>query len=302
MECAQLSREAGEALAGTAVADTDTWVLVEHEGEWAPKLLKSPGLPAPLRDWLERVEHDVPRSRVQLIRRPVAGADAGAREEVTCYIASSRPEASWLLAFGARRVEDLVAIDVARVVTTGEHPDARPCARPLYLVCTHGKRDRCCAREGPPVYAALARVAPGDVWQTTHLGGHRFAATALCLPHGVSYGRLVADDAAPLAGAHGAGRFFRLDRVRGRTAYDAPSQAAEVAVRAALRCDGVDDLARVAVEELASERWRVRFRRRDGARASAVVESRASGASRPASCGADPEVVHDLVVCDLETL
>ena len=40
------------------------------------------------------------------------------------------------------------------------------------------------------VTAALARVFPDEVWECTHLGGHRFAPTALVLPTGYSYGRL----------------------------------------------------------------------------------------------------------------
>ena len=47
---------------------------------------------------------------------------------------------------------------------------------PLYLVCTHGKRNVCCARLGGPLAQALAARHPGQVWETTHVGGHRFAA------------------------------------------------------------------------------------------------------------------------------
>ena len=60
------------------------------------------------------------------------------------------------------------------------------------LVCTHGRRDRCCGSLG----TALAQELAGDdrplgdgvrVWRTSHTGGHRFAATAIVLPHGTAW-------------------------------------------------------------------------------------------------------------------
>ncbi|MGD0982462.1 MAG: sucrase ferredoxin [Acidimicrobiales bacterium] len=60
------------------------------------------------------------------------------------------------------------------------------------LVCTHGRRDRCCGSLG----TALAQELLADptqlgehvrVWRTSHTGGHRFAATALVLPQGTAW-------------------------------------------------------------------------------------------------------------------
>ena len=49
-------------------------------------------------------------------------------------------------------------------------------AGPIVLVCAHGRRDACCARLGPPLFDALAPHCPPDaLWQSSHLGGHRFA-------------------------------------------------------------------------------------------------------------------------------
>lgn len=60
------------------------------------------------------------------------------------------------------------------------------------LVCTHGRRDRCCGSLG----TALAQELLGDarplgqdvrVWRTSHTGGHRFAPTAVVLPQGTAW-------------------------------------------------------------------------------------------------------------------
>jgi hypothetical protein len=60
------------------------------------------------------------------------------------------------------------------------------------LVCTHGRRDRCCGSLGTSL--ALQLVAnPGRlgadtrVGRTSHTGGHRFAPTALVFPEGTAW-------------------------------------------------------------------------------------------------------------------
>ena len=58
----------------------------------------------------------------------------------------------------------------------------------LYLVCTNGNRDKCCAKFGQPVYEQVARDVGESAWQTTHIGGHRFAATIMLLPTGDMFG------------------------------------------------------------------------------------------------------------------
>ncbi len=58
-----------------------------------------------------------------------------------------------------------------------------PMTSPLLLVCAHGRRDACCAKLGTPVYESLSpHVDPGLLWQSSHHGGHRFAANVLVAP------------------------------------------------------------------------------------------------------------------------
>ena len=61
------------------------------------------------------------------------------------------------------------------------------------LVCTHGRRDRCCGSFGTDLWQHLAgRDLGPDValWRTSHTGGHRYAATMLVLPEGTAWGFL----------------------------------------------------------------------------------------------------------------
>jgi hypothetical protein len=83
-------------------------------------------------------------------------------------------------------------------------------SRPLLLVCTDGRHDRCCAMRGRALYEALARAhrregSRIDLLESSHLGGHRFAATCLALPAGRHYGRLGPEHAGPLLRAVASG-------------------------------------------------------------------------------------------------
>jgi hypothetical protein len=113
-----------------------------------------------------------------------------------------------------------------------------------YLVCTNGARDPCCAIRGPAVAQALERVRPGQVYECSHLGGHRFAANVLVLPDGLCFGRLDARSAPALAGELEAGR-LPLEHLRGRTGLGAEEQAAEILIRRELGLTRLDDLRHV---------------------------------------------------------
>lgn len=99
-------------------------------------------------------------------------------------------------------------------------------------VCVHGKHDACCAKLGQGLAGALRAASDRsrlEVVETTHLGGHRFAATALHLVRGGParmYGQLSADDAGTLLDHLNSGAVW-LDRYRGRCDLGPAGQLAE---------------------------------------------------------------------------
>lgn len=217
MRCAEISLAAGEPLAGTAVAETTRFVVLEHDAPWGPLGVEDSGLPEPVVALLSGLARS---ARVQLVRR--RGGDPGLK----VYFA----DPTGLHARTLERLEDLLALDLDGWLRGGVAP-GEPVHEPLYLVCVHGKRDRCCALQGLPVYKALSERVGDRALETTHLGGHRFAATLLVLPHGVCYGRVEASDVPALIDASERGAWFDLTRARGRCAYAAEAQAAEIALR-----------------------------------------------------------------------
>ena len=85
----------------------------------------------------------------------------------------------WLVP--AADVPSALAALVAGTEPTGEATEAPA----EVLVCGHGTRDRCCGGAGTRLMVeARAALAGVRVRRTSHLGGHRFAPTALTLPDG----------------------------------------------------------------------------------------------------------------------
>lgn len=227
--CAEQSLAAGESLAGTAVNSTDRWIVLEYERPWAAKAFEDSELPPAVKQRLVELVAAVPRARIQLIRRP--GCEPTGRP--ACFLGYSGASEPHLRKLPIEGYDDLLDIDLMGWARGEQDLAQYDHGQPLYLVCVHGKRDRCCARLGMPLFQRLAALSPDDTWQTSHLGGHRFAATMLSLPDGLCYGRLQPEEADDLLKAHRAGEAYRPERMRGRTCFDAQVQTAEVLARSA---------------------------------------------------------------------
>ncbi len=171
--CSASSRDDEEPLAGTAPTDT-AWLLVEHAGAWGRNALAQSRLPTAVKDHLDGLTG----VRVQLIRRHGGESGPGVRVFRAVAHEAGFSVTSTVLA----SVDDLVVLDLER--------DLSPYEGGLWLVCTNGRRDRCCTETGRPITAALAARWPEETWETTHLGGHRFSGTLLALPSGHTLGRL----------------------------------------------------------------------------------------------------------------
>nr|WP_238357098.1 sucrase ferredoxin [Kribbella italica] len=103
---------------------------------------------------------------------------------------------------------------------------------PIYLVCTHGRHDACCAVRGRPAAAALTAAYPDRTWECSHIGGDRFAANLVFLPHSLFYGHVPTDQAVALAQSYNEGTITPT-YYRGSGAHPPPVQAAQHFARTA---------------------------------------------------------------------
>lgn len=270
--CAALARALDEPLPGTAPVSA-RWVAVEHRGTWPTDILRHRD--DAVRAFLVRAE--AAGWRPLLVRRPGRRPTDGPTRVFLTDTAPSSPRTT------ALRLDDPAVLADLALPGPGEPLPGETVAEPMLLVCTHGRRDRCCAVDGRALARAVAAVGGVDVWECTHLGGHRFAPTALVLPTGYVYGRL---DGAGAVAAHKAALTGEVEPAlcRGRSTWSGPGQVAELAVRdatglrdaGALRVlgsepDGDDEVVRVAAAD--GRRW-------------AVTVRPTSCPARPVSCGA----------------
>ncbi|MET8868472.1 sucrase ferredoxin [Nonomuraea sp. NPDC004580] len=208
----------------SATVGARLWLLVEYTGTW-PSRLENFELPQEISELVRRaLERGI---RPQLIRRP--GRRTRQREQgirvLVGYAAGERP---WL-ASGVIAGPDDLDLDA---LVAGVVPES--CIledEPVFLVCTHAKRNACCARIGLPLARSLAEKLPDRVWETSHVGGDRYAANLVCLPHGIFYGSMSQAAALAAANAYRSGEVI-LDRFRGRAGIPEPLQAVEHFARA----------------------------------------------------------------------
>lgn len=274
-DCTGVSSLLDEPLLGTA-PHAHAWLLIVHPGPWsstAPHGLLDPVIA----DELERrcQQH---RVRMVAIRRATHARDAGPH---ICYVACGRPGRTWIERVELTGPKDLLDLDIAASARGVPPPTGERVDGPLYAVCTHGKRDACCASHGRPVQQALSSVAPGRAWETTHLGGHRFAANVLVLPEGLLYGRIDRSNVHALARTHASGSITPA-LWRGRSAHPQAAQAAEWFVRHHTGHRAIDDIVVDRIDRSA-QHWSVRLRAGDQP-VHAQVERAATGRTRMTGC------------------
>ena len=215
------SHDGTEPAAASAPEASRAWLLIEHPGPW-PHEAAEAAQPAPLGE-LVRAAAKL-GVRVQMIRRPGRRRVGDARRVFLAWTAGREP---WLrLGSVSASSPELRERDLEELAAGVTPSFGSPPGEPVFLVCTHGRRSACCARFGTPLAQALSARYPGQVWETTHVGGHRFAANLVILPHGLYYGPVGADAAACAISAYLRGT-VAPGRYRGRAGQAAAAQQAD---------------------------------------------------------------------------
>ncbi|PKW14838.1 sucrase ferredoxin [Saccharopolyspora spinosa] len=275
--CAALSEALAEPMPGTA-AVADSWLCLEQRGPWGHNALTQSHLDPELGQALS-ARAGQHRVRIQLIRHPGRHADTAGDQQRRVFLAHTAPGTGWLRTATITDPAELLELDFARIAA-GNHDDwGQPTTEPLLLVCTNGRRDRCCALLGRELITELAGRHDGRIWESTHTGGHRFAPAAVVLPSGYTYGRLTAHTADAVLSSAAAGKVV-LDHCRGRSTWSRAGQAAELALRERLG-EYLADALRVTGEEA----HQVLIDHEDGRRWQVEVRERELDPPRPNSCG-----------------
>lgn len=261
--CAILAR--AEPVAGTAPVAAG-WVCVEQRGAWPRNVDEHPD--PSIRALLERAS--AVGWKLLLIRRPGREPE-GPTRVLLADTSPTAPRITTLTVDGPAELDAIMPGETVGAELSGG----------MLLVCTHGRRDRCCALDGRALATAVRSIGEPDVWECSHLGGHRFAPTALVLPTGYLYGRIDVSGAVSAGKAAGIGE-VEIGQCRGRTAWSPAGQVAELAVR---ELTGLREAGALTVAP--GDGPEVLVTGTDGSRWSVPVWQ-STNPDRPASCGAVP--------------
>ena len=147
--CSEKARNRSELLFGTAtrVQDMAAHRIPRRVATRMPS--RKAHLPDSVKQQLDRLVERQPFLRPLLIRQSYRRSD-----RMRCFIVQS-PE---IIALHSRAelsiCEELDNLDLASLMARAE-----PFHEPMYLVCTHGNHDKCCAKFGIPVYKAAQEMA-----------------------------------------------------------------------------------------------------------------------------------------------
>jgi hypothetical protein len=272
--CSLSSRVVNEPLFGTAPRG-DFWMLLEYDGIWGKKAFKESNLPELVKSHLNDLLDQIPFSKLLLIRQHLAHREArqGGRlaikhhkQGIRFYMILASEQEPRLYAFSLEKYEDLLEMDIPGAAARTGVYEANISGEVLALICTNGRRDWCCARYGPEIYQEIVQLneessAPLTIWQSSHLGGHRFAPNIACFPQGYFYGRVEKDELQDFLSHIRQGKVYKA-KARGRACYPAHVQAAEMFIRQRFRSKMAGEYQLIDAVETQPGEWVVRFKSR----------------------------------------
>ena len=251
--CSDNSLSKNEPLPGSA-PKTDLWIALEYPHPPGDNALRESTLSDEIKAHLTTLQKTIEYSRLLLIRNQ----HTHERPTHSLFIAYSNRSQPCLYEIQLEDYMQLVSINADSIHSEIFPLPYRLMGEPLFLICTNGRRDPCCAKWGLPLYNALEKVPGISVWQTSHVGGHRFAGNMICLPHGIYYGRVSPDNATTIVEHYQAG-LIDLDRYRGRASLSSIAQVGEYFLRQQTADLQVDSIQFKTASEINPDQWEVSY-------------------------------------------
>jgi len=192
--CAESSRQAGIDIIGSA-STHEIYIAIECPTPWAADALDSISIPSNLRELGVEIYDDYDRFQTRLLLMYNESLKQADCTRILIFRKSGFANGYSQQEFHVANIEQVAPLikDYLTGHSTATSPES---AMRDLLICTHGSHDKCCAKYGSPFYRqALTIVAERSldlvrVWQASHIGGHRFAPTAIDFPTGRYYGYL----------------------------------------------------------------------------------------------------------------
>ena len=196
-------------------------LLVEYNFPWPENPLTNNHLPQEINDYLLHFKKAAKSNRVLFVKNKQK-----ANLQINIFAINNLWEQPYTNHFIFTDHKELLNFSEADLFTI--NPENKLPGL-LYLVCTNGKKDKCCSKFGVPVFKQLSQLA-ANVWECTHVGGDRFAPNVLALPCCIFYGSLTIEDLHTMVKLTNKQKIF-LNKYRGRSCNSLIEQAAEYYLR-----------------------------------------------------------------------
>ena len=320
--CSVIWDEAQASALGTAAMAT-FWIALEQSGPWGREVATQSRLDPAVGMALDRQCRDE-GGRLILIRRPGIQPKSPGRRPHRVYLAGGLAGRPWLLEadlddpaqllrlpWPAMRGGDVqlrggeadprdsdpnrdqgfdLGSDLGSDLIQESLPEFDLSPDPILMVCANSRRDICCAVRGRPVAIESSSQRPGQVWECSHTGGHRFAPTGILLPYGQALAHLTPTSAVAALDAAADGELpeelHGPAYDRGRSHLAPPAQAAESLVRQQIRECSLTALSTAAGPHPDQDSaWLCRVAHVDGRQWDVVAVRSSGGGDRPESCG-----------------
>ena len=292
--CSVVWDDAEASALGTA-AVAMFWIALEQTGPWGREAATQSHLDPDVGMALDRRCQEA-GGRLILIRRPGAHSDTHQIRPQRVYVAGGLADRPWLLETDLDDPAQLLGLawaalgDGAMDDVQDSLPGLDESPAPVLMVCTNSKRDVCCAVRGRPVALESSAQRPGQVWECSHTGGHRFAPTGVLFPYGQTLARLSPASAVAAVDAATRGELpaelLGPAYDRGRSHLPPPAQAAESVVRQQIKEPSLVALSTTATPQQGRDNaWQCRVSHADGRRWDVVSVRSLGEDTRPESCG-----------------
>ena len=188
--CSLMTRQIGEPLAGTAPFAKHFVLITWPKKYWQYEALESKGgFPEGLKEWMMTQSEISGKVTIRLVSRKGIN-----NESTDIYIYPEKMHYSNVLPEEISGVLKSHFLDVCNPENS-----AKKIEKDHILVCTHGRHDKCCAKFGSQLAENLRDHLKDqqdniEVFDSSHLGGHRFAPTMIDFPSGRAYGHLTTEE------------------------------------------------------------------------------------------------------------
>lgn len=271
--CSLASAEVEEQLFGTA-SRGDVWFLLEYRPHWEAESFVASNLPAAVKERISGYLKTIPASRLHFIKHQRHTDDY-----LNFFVVLTREIGPVIYKFPLAGYEEILELDIPYLLQNPELFKRYVSHEPLYLTCTHGKHDKCCAKFGRPVASELGERVGLKAWQASHLGGDRFAANMVCFPHGIYYGRVQPEEVETIVNNYRHGKLY-LEKLRGRSCYNFITQVGEYYLRRETGILELPGFHSLGGKKLPDDQWALQFQEVTTKKTHTITIQRQPGAIR----------------------